>query len=216
MAANYGSVCFYLATIVEVKKSSVKVRYNNTTSDWVPYTQVHNQFKTSYSPPTNGEIVLYLKLRHFGLVLGASILPQEIEDQQDENTQKIQYKDGTTITYSDGVLKVESLKDLIIECQTATLKAQKGVKVECESAQLKAEKSVKVQCDTAQIKAQNGADIEAQTAKIKANSAAVDAPDVTLGGTTATPLDGVVTGQCTCSFTGAPHPMFSSKVKAVK
>ncbi|BCZ17057.1 hypothetical protein NHP190003_03390 [Helicobacter sp. NHP19-003] len=201
MAANYGAIRFFLATIVEVKKSSVKVRYNNTTSDFVPYTQVHNQFKTSYSPPTVGETVLYLKMGHFGLVLGTSILPQEVEDDQDEKVQKIKYKDGTTITYSDGVLKVESLKDLIVECQTATLKAQKIVKVECQEAS---------------VKAQNALNLEAQTAKIKANSVVVDAPDVTLGGSMATPLDGVVTGQCTCSFTGAPHPMFSSKVKAVK
>jgi len=27
---------------------------------------------------------------------------------------------------------------------------------------------------------------------------------------------GVVTGQCNCAFTGAPHPVFSSVVKAVK
>ncbi|GMT38857.1 hypothetical protein NHP20013_09470 [Helicobacter bizzozeronii] len=34
----YGEVKIYLATILEVQKSSVKVRYNNTTSDFVPYT----------------------------------------------------------------------------------------------------------------------------------------------------------------------------------
>lgn len=208
MANNYGEIRFYLATIIEVQKSSVKVRYNNTTSDYVPYTQVHNQFKTSYSPPTVGETVLYLKMGHFGVVLGTSILPQEIEDEQDENVQKIKHKDGTTITYSDGVLKVESLKDLIIECQTATLKAQKSVKVACESAEIKAQKNIKVECQEVQVKS--------QTAKIKSNSVSVDSQDITLGGSTATPLDGVVTGQCTCSFTGAPHPMFSTKVKAVK
>ncbi|WP_221271598.1 hypothetical protein [Helicobacter gastrofelis] len=109
--------------IVEVKKSSVKVRYNNTIGDFVPYTQVHNQFKASYSPPTIGETALYLKMGRFGLVLGTSILPQEVEDSQKEDTQIIKYKDGTTTTYCDEVLKVLSLKDLVIACETATLKA---------------------------------------------------------------------------------------------
>lgn len=42
------------------------------------------------------------------------------------------------------------------------------------------------------------------------------APQVNLGAdeSTATPLDGVVTGQCICCFTGGPHPVKSSSVRA--
>ncbi|WP_104629208.1 hypothetical protein [Helicobacter bizzozeronii] len=190
----YGEVKIYLATIIEVQKSSVKVRYNNTTSDFVPYTQVHNAFKTSYSPPTPQEIALYFKMGHFGLVLGTSILPQEIEDQQEEDTQRIKYADGTTITYKEGVLKIESLKELKIECENASLTAQKQATIECQKATITAK----------------------QEANIKAPKAIVDSSDVSLGGANASPTAGVVTGECVCAFTGAPHPMFSTKVKALK
>ncbi|WP_120952168.1 phage baseplate assembly protein V [Helicobacter sp. L8] len=190
----YGDLKIYLATIIEVQKSSVKVRYNNIISDFVPYTQVHNTFKTAYSPPTINETALYLKMGHFGIVLGTSILPQEIEDQQEQDTQKIQYADGTIITYSEGVLKIESLKELKIECQQAHINAQQEAKIECQEAKIEAKGS----------------------AKIKASSASIDAQDITLGGSMASPTAGVVTGECNCAFTGAPHPMFSSKVKAMK
>ncbi|WP_104750892.1 hypothetical protein [Helicobacter salomonis] len=205
----YGELKIYLATIIEVQKSSVKVRYNNTTSDFVPYTQIHNEFKTSYSPPTINETALYFKMGHFGLVLGTSILPQAQEDKQDEKTQRIEYADGTTITYIQGVLKIESLKELKIECQQAHLKASQEVKVECQSATLKAQQSAKIECQEASIEAK-------VSAKLKALSASIDAMDITLGGAIASPTAGVVTGECVCSFTGAPHPMFSSRVKALK
>ncbi|WP_104750816.1 hypothetical protein [Helicobacter salomonis] len=205
----YGELKIYLATIIEVQKSSVKVRYNNTTSDFVPYTQIHNEFKTSYSPPTINETALYFKMGHFGLVLGTSILPQAQEDKQDEKTQRIEYADGTTITYSQGVLKIESLKELKIECQNASLKASQEVKVECQNATLNAKQEAKIECTSASINAQ-------QEAKIKALSASIDALDITLGGAMASPTAGVVTGECVCSFTGAPHPMFSTRVKVLK
>lgn len=89
---SYGTPNIYLATIVEVQKSSVKVRYNNTISDFVPYTQVHNAFKTAYSPPAIGEIVLYFKLGALGIVLGTSILPTETEEKQDEKTQRTELR----------------------------------------------------------------------------------------------------------------------------
>ncbi|WP_104578791.1 phage baseplate assembly protein V [Helicobacter felis] len=183
---SYGTPNIYLATIVEVQKSSVKVRYNNTISDFVPYTQVHNAFKTAYSPPAIGEIVLYFKLGALGIVLGTSILPTETEEKQDEKTQRTEYADGTIITYTEGTLKVESLKEITLECENATFKIAQKANIEC------------------------------QEAAIKATKAMIDASDITLGGANASPTAGVVTGECTCAFTGAPHPMFSSKVKAVK
>ena len=39
---------------------------------------------------------------------------------------------------------------------------------------------------------------------------------IKLGGDSLTALDGVVTGQCICAFTGAPHPDKSTKVLAAK
>ncbi|WP_104759855.1 hypothetical protein [Helicobacter bizzozeronii] len=190
----YGEVKIYLATILKVQKSSVKVRYNNTTSDFVPYTQVHNAFKTTYSPPAINETALYFKMGHFGLVLGTSILPQEIEDKQEVDTQRIEYADGTTITYKEGVLKIESLKEITIECETAQITAQKQAKIECQQATITAK----------------------QEAKIKAPKACIDATDITLGGAQASPTAGVITGESICPFTKAPHNDFSTKVKALK
>ncbi|CCB80776.1 hypothetical protein HBZC1_17900 [Helicobacter bizzozeronii CIII-1] len=190
----YGEVKIYLATILEVQKSSVKVRYNNTTSDFVPYTQVHNAFRTTYSPPTPNQTALYFKMGHFGLVLGTSILPQEIEDKQEMDTQRIEYADGTTITYKEGVLKIESLKEIKIECENAQISAKKQASIECQQATITAK----------------------QEAKIKAPKACIDATDITLGGAQASPTAGVITGESICPFTKAPHNDFSTKVKALK
>jgi phage gp45-like len=44
----------------------------------------------------------------------------------------------------------------------------------------------------------------------------VNAGTVILGGNTALPTAGIVTGECVCAYTGAPHADYSSKVKAVK
>jgi phage baseplate assembly protein V len=44
----------------------------------------------------------------------------------------------------------------------------------------------------------------------------LDCTDVVIGGTTGGATSGVVTGECICAFTGAPHPDTSSKVKVVK
>ncbi|WP_104639938.1 hypothetical protein [Helicobacter bizzozeronii] len=190
----YGEVKIYLATILEVQKSSVKVRYNNTTSDFVPYTQVHNAFRTTYSPPTPNQTALYFKMGHFGLVLGTSILPQEIEDKQEMDTQRIEYADGTTITYKEGVLKIESLKEIKIECENTQITAKKQASIECQQATITAK----------------------QEAKIKAPKACIDATDITLGGAQASPTAGVITGESICPFTKAPHNDFSTKVKALK
>lgn len=44
----------------------------------------------------------------------------------------------------------------------------------------------------------------------------VDSANVVLGGSAALATAGVVTGECLCAFTGAPHIDKSTKVKAVK
>ena len=44
----------------------------------------------------------------------------------------------------------------------------------------------------------------------------VDATDIKIGGSTLLPISGVVTGECLCAFTGAPHIEKSLKVKAAK
>ncbi|AFI05465.1 hypothetical protein [Helicobacter cetorum] len=128
---EFGEAKIYLAKIIEVNKSLVRVVYNGTQSDFVPYTKLQNGFKTHYIPPTKDEVVLYLKIQGFSLVLGTSIINDEKELESDAET--ILYKDGTKITYKDSVLKVESLKELIIECSNATIKAKENATITANS-----------------------------------------------------------------------------------
>ena len=51
--------------------------------------------------------------------------------------------------------------------------------------------------------------------EVQANSVVVNSGDVTLGGSVALATAGIVTGECTCAYTGGPHPVKSTKVKAV-
>lgn len=48
------------------------------------------------------------------------------------------------------------------------------------------------------------------------NPVIIDATDIMFGGSTLLPISGVVTGECICAFTGAPHIDKSLKVKAAK
>lgn len=117
----YGEAKFFIAKIIEVNKSMVRVEYANIKSDFVPYLQTHNAFKTHFSPPQVGEVVILIKVGNTGFVIG-SIIPQDTQIQND--AESITYKDGTTITYKDGVLEVKSLKELVIQCKTATINAE--------------------------------------------------------------------------------------------
>lgn len=153
----FGEAKIFIGKIIEVNGAKVKVAYTNTKSDFVPYLQTSNAFKTHFCPPQVGEVVLLFKLQDTGFALG-SIITESIDD---KNAESIKYKDGTTITYKDGVLEIDSLKELTIKCKNAT----------------------------------------------------IEADNVELGGSGGL---GVVTGQCICAFTGAPHTEFSQKVKAVK
>ena len=171
----YGEAKIYLAKIIEVNGSKVRVEYTHTKSDFMPYLQTSNAFKTHFAPPQIGEVVIFFKFERSGFVIG-SILPPSITPQEDKES--ITYADGTSITYKDGVLEISSLKELVIKCKEAK--------------------------------------IEAKEVSIEAKEARVEADSVTLGKGVATPLSGVVTGECVCPFTGAPHADFSQKVKAVK
>ncbi|WP_295700798.1 hypothetical protein [Helicobacter japonicus] len=119
----YGEAKIYIGTIIEVDKSKVRVEYTNTKSDFVPYLQVSNAFKTHYSPPQVGEVVILFKLDNTGFVIG-SIFPQSAYSHLQENTESINYADGTSICYQDGALQVKSLKQLNIVCKKATINAE--------------------------------------------------------------------------------------------
>jgi phage gp45-like len=64
--------------------------------------------------------------------------------------------------------------------------------------------------DTITIKKDHEIEIKAGPA----GKVIVNANSVQLGGSTIDPTDGVVTGKCTCAYTGAAHPIVSQTVKA--
>ncbi|TLD80163.1 hypothetical protein LS68_008065 [Helicobacter sp. MIT 05-5293] len=117
----YGEAKIYLAKVIEVQGSKVKVEYTHTKSDFVPYLQTSNTFKTHFTPPQINEVVIFFKFERSGFVIG-SILPPHITHTQ-ENQESITYADGTIITYKDGILEIDSLKELIIKCKNAKIEA---------------------------------------------------------------------------------------------
>ena len=117
----YGEAKIYIGKITEVQGSKVKVAYTNTTSDFVPYLQTSNALKTHFSPPQVDEVVILFKLQNTGFCIG-SLLPPTTQIPS-ENTESITYKDGTSITYKNGVLEIDSLKELVIKCKNAKIEA---------------------------------------------------------------------------------------------
>lgn len=114
---------------------------------------------------------------------------------------------GNVSVTADGNATVSAKGDAIVSAEKgAAVSAQGNAVVEAgQDARVTASGSVAVQAGTEAV--------------VTAAKAVVDAPDVTLGGAAAAPLDGVVTGLAIDTFTGMT--MFalggaSSKVKAVK
>lgn len=112
----------YIGVITEIDNSNVKVKYANTISDFVPYMQVANSFVEHLIPPKLDEVVILFVLDGInGFAIG-SIAKSSTTIEY--NTEKITYSDGTTISYSDGVLQIDSLKELKIICDKAHIEAQ--------------------------------------------------------------------------------------------
>lgn len=119
----YGEAKIYLAKVIAVDKAKVKVQYSHTKSDFVPYLQTSNAFKTHFIPPQINEVVIFFKFERSGFVIGSILPPCKIPNEKESNQEKITYADGTSITYENGILEVSSLKELIIKCKNATIQA---------------------------------------------------------------------------------------------
>ena len=117
----YGEVKIYIAKIIELDGTMVKVEYTNTKSNFIPYLQLHNSFKTHFIPPRINEIVLLIRLGNKSFVIGSILPPQVPLD--DLECESIIYSDGTKIKYKDGVLSVDSLKELTINCKNVKVNA---------------------------------------------------------------------------------------------
>ena len=130
----------FVGNICEVcdNKSLVKVNYQGTISNFIPYLAIANSFKRKFIPPRVNEQVLMFQGENGNakFALGA-IFSQRCKEPSDASTTKeiSQYEDGTIISYdtSSSTLEITSPKvinivvqnDINITCKNANLTAQK-------------------------------------------------------------------------------------------
>jgi len=117
------------------------------------------------------------------------------------------------------VIGIEQVDDLVVAVSSESTDRPA---LEAGDTSLYASKDVYVllkQDGTIKVVGKNGAKVTISTdstVQVEGTTINLKAPYINLGGdsSTATPLDGVVTGQCICCFTGAPHPVKSTAVRA--
>lgn len=126
----------YLGKIVEVnyEKSLVKVDYQGTISDFMPYEQVANSYVKIYIPPKVGEQVSIIELDGGFMYAIASFFNADFPSNGDEFTHKISYEDGTELSYNtqSSTLKINAVKTINISCIDCNVKAS-NVKVDCST-----------------------------------------------------------------------------------
>lgn len=183
----------YLGKIVEVNyaKSLVKVDYQGTISDFMPYKQVANSYVKIYTPAKVGEQVSIIELDGGFMYAIASFFNVDYPSNGDEFTHKISYEDGTELSYNtkNNTLEINAVKTINITCE--------DINVTCTSATLNAKQNIKASCVNADI---------------KANAVQVDCSSIDLG------LNGkgVVTGECKCPVLGINHPDCSMNTRSAK
>lgn len=129
----------YLGKIVEVnyEKSLVKVDYQGTISDFMPYKQVANSYVKIYTPPKVGEQVSIIELDGGFMYAIASFFNADYPSNGDEFTHKITYEDGTELSYNtkSNTLEINAVKTINITCVDCNVKAN-TVKVDSPSVDL--------------------------------------------------------------------------------
>lgn len=129
----------YLGKIVEVnyEKSLVKVDYQGTISDFMPYKQVANSYVKIYTPARVGEQVSIIELDGGFMYAIASFFNVDYPSNGDEFTHKITYEDGTELSYNtkSNTLEINAVKTINITCVDCNVKAS-SVKVDSPSIDL--------------------------------------------------------------------------------
>lgn len=117
----------YLGKIVEVnyEKSLVKVDYQGTISDFMPYKQVANSYVKIYIPPKVGEQVSIIELDGGFMYAIASFFNADYPSNGDEFTHKITYSDNTEISYStqSNTLTINAVDTININCVNCNITA---------------------------------------------------------------------------------------------
>ena len=126
----------YLGKIVEVnyEKSLVKVDYQGTISDFMPYKQVANSYVKIYTPARVGEQVSIIELDGGFMYAIASFFNADFTSNGDEFTHKITYEDGTELSYNtkSNTLEINAVKTINISCVDCNVKAS-NVDVNCST-----------------------------------------------------------------------------------
>jgi phage baseplate assembly protein V len=106
-----------IGNIVDVNKSLVRVKYQDTITNFIPYLQYANSFKTQFKPPRIGEQVLILSSAGgLKVALGAIFSSNYPEPTSSQTKELTLYEDGAIISYdtSTSTLEVLNQKDINI------------------------------------------------------------------------------------------------------
>lgn len=190
-----------IVSSVNPDSCSVRVTFedtDNAVSYDLPVLQQKTHKDKFYSLPDVGESVLCLFLQNgpqVGFVLGSFYNAQDVvPDGINEDVYCKEFEDGTRLEYDrkEHKLKADVKGTVEIEAEDdITIKSAKSLHIDTGSA-LNIKTSASVTVDSPNV--------------------TIDSNNVNLGGLAGM---GVVTQQSTCAFTGGPHPVGSTKVKAV-
>ena len=190
-------------TIAEVDYQSARVRVkydedesgNDILTDWLPWLTTRAGNDRTWWAPELGEQVLILSPSGnlaLGTVLPAINQTAHPAPESDPNKHRTVYEDGSFVEYDRNAHKLTVTVnggDAVLNT-TGNLDAAVG--------------------GDALVNAGGNAEVDAQGhAKVTANK--IDLDGAGGGG-----VKGAVQGDCTCAFTGAPHPQVSATVKASK
>lgn len=110
-------------------QSVVKVNILGRITEWLPFMQEATRFKRKSKPIPKGTQVVVLANRY---VIGAIFNTGCTEPEgANEHCEVTEYEDGTRITYdtNEKKLHVDAVGEVVVNCKTATVKADVDVKV---------------------------------------------------------------------------------------
>ncbi|WP_324171986.1 phage baseplate assembly protein V [Sulfurimonas sp.] len=178
-----------IGTICEIDatRALAKVNILDRETDFFPVLSISSSFKRKFTPIRIGEQVLVLCPN--GNADFGIIIPS------------IFNKDSLEPNGSNENIEIAEYEDgTIISYDTKT----KELKIDASDKITIICKSINVKCDSAKI--------DAKSVEVKADTTIVDSPSIDLG----KGGKGVVTGECICALTGAPHHDFSSNTMSKK
>lgn len=134
-----------IGNIVDVNKSLVRVKYQDTITNFIPYLQYANSFKTQFKPPRIGEQVLILSSTGgLKVALGAIFSSNYPEPTSSQTKELTLYEDGAIISYdtSTSTLEVLNQKDINIVVNNSVNITANSVNITAPNVNISASSSV--------------------------------------------------------------------------